>query len=69
MIERNFSDCKLVEIFTHHAGSITIIITQLFIIYLLSQQLWDQLQTLHSARVSNYIVELYNIDKGKLQAR
>jgi hypothetical protein len=45
-----------------------IIIIQLFIIYVLSQQLYGQLQTQHSVHVSNYIVEQYNIAKGKLQA-
>jgi hypothetical protein len=41
---------------------------QFFVIYVLSQQLYGQLQTQHSVLVSNYIVEQYNIAKGKLQA-
>jgi hypothetical protein len=47
---------------------IIIIIIQLFIIYVLCQHLEGQLQTQHSVHVSNYIVGLYNIVKGKLQA-
>jgi hypothetical protein len=41
---------------------------QFFIIYVQSQQLWGQLQTQHSVRIRNYIVEQYDKVKGKLQA-